>query len=99
MSPRREWRKESAASWVSPFEKSRRHRFRQILDRRGGAALGMRQLQRLKADLDRAQGAEHHRRVDVAHMRDAETPAFRLAQSAAEHDTAFLAQVIDQRLR
>ena len=55
--------------------------------------------QRLQAHLDGAQRAQHHRRVDVAHVGDAEGLAGQLAQADAQHHAALVAAVVEQRLR
>ena len=49
----------------------------------------MRNAQRVEADLDDAEGAEHHWRVDVAHMRDPERLAGQRADAGAQHHAAF----------
>ena len=51
---------------------SRLHTFTQPLDRRLGAALAVGNAERIEADFDDAEGAQDHRRIDVAHMGDAE---------------------------
>jgi hypothetical protein len=40
---------------------------------------------RAERHLDRAEHAEQHRCVDVAHVRDPERAALRIANTAAEH--------------
>src|SRR6185369_11772592 len=49
-----------------------RHLLTQIRHRRLKPALAVRDLQRVEADLDHPERAEQHRRVDMAHMGDAE---------------------------
>src|SRR5882757_3407720 len=75
------------------------HLFSQPVDRRLGAALAVRDAKSIEADLDHAQGAEHHRRVDMAHMGDADRLAGELADALAEDNAAFLVAVSAQRLR
>src|ERR1700723_4421688 len=72
---------------------SRRNVGAEIADRGLDAAFAMGNAERLKRDLDDAQRAQHHRRVDVAHMGDPERLAGQLADSDAEHHAAFLLAV------
>src|SRR5260370_23702207 len=74
------------------------HLFSQPVDRRLGAALAVRDTESVEADLDHAQGAEHHRRVDMAHMGDADGLARELANALTEDNAAFLVAVGAQRL-
>ena len=61
------------------------------------AAAPVRDAQRLERHLDRPEHAEHHRRVDVAHVRDPERAALQLTNPAAEDDAALLAAVVAER--
>ena len=47
--------------------------------------------------LDGAEDAEHHRRVDVAHVGDAERLARQLADAHAQDHAALLAAVVEER--
>src|SRR5579859_7068034 len=74
--------------------KLRAHILAEIGDRRLQAALAMRHLERVEADLDDAERAQNHRRVDMAHMGDAECLALQIADAHAEHDAAFLLAIV-----
>src|SRR5262249_49780865 len=89
------------SSWAarSRFEALGLHLGAQPVDRRLGAALGVRNLQRAERGLDHAQRAQYHRRVDVAHMGDAEGLARQVADAVAEDDAAFLVGIGSDRLR
>src|SRR5512146_3505609 len=50
------------------------------------AAVAVRDAERLERHLDDAQRAEDHRRVDMAHMRDAERLAGEVADAVAEDE-------------
>ena len=53
----------------------------------------------LSADLDDAERAQNHRRIDMAHMGDAERLAGEVADPGAEHHAAFFLAVALQRGR
>ena len=55
--------------------------------------------ERVEADLDDAERAQNHRRVDVAHMGDAKCLAGEVADAGAEHHAAFFLAVALQRRR
>ena len=56
----------------------------------------MRDLQRIQRHLDDGERAQDHRRVDMAHMGDAEGLAVQFANPDAEHDTAFFLAIAMQ---
>ena len=56
-------------------------------------------LQRSERHLGGAERADHHRRVDVTHMRDAERLAGQAADADTQHDAAFLARVVANGFR
>ena len=66
-----------------PPLRSRRHGGCEIVDRRLGTALAMRNAECRERHLDHAQRAHQHRRVDMAHMGDAERLALELADTEA----------------
>ena len=74
------------------------HLLAQPVDRRLGAALAVRDAKSLEPDLDHAQRAQHHRRVDMAHVGDANSLAGEFADALAEDDAAFLVAERPQRL-
>src|SRR6478672_11618443 len=76
-----------------------RHLLTQIRHRRLKPALAVRDLQRVEADLDHPERAEQHRRVDMAHMGDAEGLSGEIADAGAEHDAALLLAVALQDRR
>src|SRR5215471_13326283 len=57
------------------------------------AALAVRHAECCERHLDHAQGAEDHRRIDMAHMSDAERLARKLADAVAQHHAALLVAV------
>jgi hypothetical protein len=61
----------------------------QPIDRRLDAALAVRDAERLERHLDDAEDAEERRRVDVAHMGDAERLAMQRSDADPENDAAF----------
>src|SRR5262249_23532630 len=63
------------------------------------AAASMRDVERGERHLDRAEHAEHHRCVDVAHVSDPEGSALEIADPPAEDDAALLATVVAERAR
>ena len=69
----------------------RRHLAPQILHGRLHAAAAVRDGERLEAHLHGAQRAQHHGRVGVAHVGDAEGLAAELAQADAQHHAALVA--------
>src|ERR1700722_3829344 len=82
------WRSEARHSRPSGV-----HAFAEPVDGGFGAALAVRDIERLQADFDHAQRAQDHRGVDVAHMGDPERLALQLANPGAEHDAAFFLAV------
>src|SRR6185437_7927713 len=64
--------------------------FGEPVDRGLGATLTMWDIERAEADLDHAERAQDHRRVDVAHMGDPERLALQLADADAKHHAAVL---------
>src|SRR5436309_5865978 len=67
--------------------------FAQPFDRGFGAPFAVGNLERIETDLDHAQRAEDHRRVDMAHMGDAERLAGQFADADAQHHAASLLAV------
>src|SRR6266550_3587184 len=63
------------------------------------AAASVRDAQRAERHLDRTKHAEHHRCVDVAHVRDPERAALQITNPAAEDDAALLATIVAERAR
>src|SRR5262249_37165736 len=63
------------------------------------AAASMRDVERGERHLDRAEHAEDHRRVDVAHVSDPEGAALKMADPPPEDDAALLATVVAERAR
>src|SRR5215475_2728232 len=59
----------------------------------------MRDAQGAERHLDRAEHAEHHRGVDVAHVSDPERAALQVADPAAQDDAALLATIVAERAR
>src|SRR5882757_70721 len=78
---------------------SRTDAFREPLDRGLGSALAMGNAERLEAGFDHAERAQNHRRVDVAHMGDAERLPLQVADADAEHHAAFFLAITMQRNR
>ena len=93
-----EWLHESSPPGTS-WRLQARHTFAEPLDRGLGAALAVRDIERIEADFDDAERAQDHRRVDVAHMGDPERLAGEFADPDAEHHAAFLLAVALQRSR
>jgi hypothetical protein len=56
----------------------------------------MRDAQRVEPHLDRAEHAEHHRCVDVAHVGDPERAVLQVTNPAAEDDAALLATIVSR---
>src|SRR6202171_3777828 len=79
-----------ATRWLAMTVSSSTHPFAEPLDRGLKAALAVRDLERVEADFDDAQGAQDHRGVDVSHMGDPERLARKFADPDPEHDAAFL---------
>jgi hypothetical protein len=73
----------NAAGSTSVESASGLHLLAQPVDRRLGAALAVRDAKSIEPDLDHAKRAEHHRRVDMAHMSDANSLAGELADALA----------------
>src|SRR3954468_5247906 len=71
----------------------------EIFDRGSGSALAVRNLKRVEANLDDTERAQDHRRIDMAHMGDAERLAGEVADTGAEHHAAFFLAVALQRGR
>src|SRR5499426_22798 len=63
------------------------------------AAASMRDAQGAERHLDRAEHAEHHRCVDVAHVGDPERAALQIANPATEDDAALLATIVAEHVR
>src|SRR3984957_13394642 len=97
--PARPGEEAEAAETIPMDTASGLHLLAQPVDRRLGAALAVRDAQRLEPDFDHAQRAQYHRRVDMAHMGDANGLAGELADALAENDAAFLVAEGAQRLR
>jgi hypothetical protein len=64
-------------------QSSRAHAFAEPVDRGFGAAFAVGNIERVEADFDDAEGTEDHRRIDVAHVGDAEGLALQLADPDA----------------
>ena len=84
---------------ANAFETSRPYTFSQPFDRGFSPALAVRDFERVEADLDDAQRAQNHRRVDVSHMGDPEGLALQFTDPDAKHHAAFLLAIIMQRGR
>src|SRR5262249_39672260 len=63
------------------------------------AAASVREPQRAEGHLDRAEHAEDHRCVDVAHVRDPERAALQITDPATEDDATLLATIVAERAR
>src|SRR6266550_8510341 len=63
------------------------------------AAASVRDAQRAEGHLDRTEHAEHHRCIDVAHVRDPERAALQITNPAAEYDAALLTTIVAERAR
>src|ERR1700732_4371357 len=75
------------------------HTFPQPFDCGLDAAFAVRNVERVEADFDDAEGAQNHRCVDVTHMGDPERLAGQFADADAEHHAAFLLAIAMQRHR
>src|SRR5256885_10432120 len=71
--------------------------FTKPLDRGFSSALAMGNAERVQPDLDHAKRAQDHRRVDMAHMGDAERLTLQLADADAEHHAALFLAIAMQR--
>src|ERR1700709_2045447 len=90
----------AASNLVVPRErKSRSHAFAEICDRGPGSTPAMGNIERIEGDFDDAERAQHHRRVDVAHMGDPERLAGEIADPGTEYHAAFFLAVALQRRR
>src|SRR6202035_1554238 len=74
----------------------RLHTFAEPVNRGFGAAAAVRDFERIERHFDHAKHAQDHRRVDMAHMGDAERLALKLADPDAEHHAAFFLGVAMQ---
>src|SRR5436190_7639730 len=61
------------------------------------AAVPVRNAERAERHLDRAEHAEYHRCVDVAHVRNPERAALQITDPATEDDAALLTTVVADR--
>src|SRR5262249_32634187 len=77
----------------------RTYTFAEKTDRGTRAAVAMRDFERIEAYLDRAERAQNHRCIDVAHMGDAEGLALQVADADAEHHAAFFLAIAMQPVR
>src|SRR5215813_4488045 len=76
----------------------RLHVIAQPVDRGLNAALPVRDTERAEPGLDDPQRAEHHRRIDMAHMGDAKRLAVHRPEPAAKDHAAFAVAILAQGL-